>query len=272
MLFAIYTPNFLKLYALREHKEEIIEIQRVDATKKRKVKPKEEKKPEKEKMTTKVAKKESLSIPSSVEKVVNGKIKEIKLGEKFTAPPPLVDLPEVSEAPTTTKSPVTFKKFIPPEKIERFEPEGSALIGSIFGKQKDLEMPKIKAETKFHIKKAVIADNFKAGKEDVVGKEPELKIRERNLELGLKGEIIDRNVDDRPDLPSADIDVTTTITLDFEVQPDGTITKIKPQKRVDVNLERIAIEYLKKWKFSNLPLDAAQKNQKGTLVVRFELE
>jgi hypothetical protein len=271
-LFILYAPEFLKIYTLPVLKEKIFEIQRIDITEKREVKVKEKKIPAKKKVMTKVAKEGSLHIPSSVEKVIDGKIKEIKLGEKFTPPPPLISLPEVTKAPSLIESPVTFKKYIPPESIEKFEPEGSALIGNMFGKKKDLPLPMIKAESKFLIKQAVVDDSFRAGKKEIIGKEPELKIREKNLKLGLKGEIINRKVTSQPKLPSAKIDVTTMVVLDFEVLPDGTVVKIRPQKRVDVTLERISIDYLKKWKFSNLPLDAAQKSQKGSLVVKFELE
>lgn len=259
-------------YDLPELQEEIIEIEMIDLTKPKEKEPEEKKPKEVKEVMTKVAEKDAMQLPSSVEKVIEGKIKELKLGEKFTPPPPLVSMPEVSEEPTTMKSPVTFKKYIPPESIEKFQPDGSARIGSVFGKQKNIPLPKIKAETKFHIKKAIVSDSYKAGAKNIVGKEPEFKVKVRNLKLGLAGEIINRGIDSRPDIPPANIDVPTTVTLDFEVQPDGTVVKIKPQVRVDVNLERIAIAYLKKWKFSNLPMDAAQKNQNGTLVVRFELE
>ena len=140
---------------------------------------------------------------------------------------------------------------MPPDQIKKFEPEGSTLIGNIFGKKKEIPLPIIKAETKFHIKQAVVSDNFKVGEK----------------------EIIDRDLESRPkQLPAVKIDIPVTVVLDFEVMPDGTVTKIRPKRRVDVNLERIAIDYLKRWKFSNLPMDAAQKNQKGILTVKFELE
>jgi hypothetical protein len=266
------TPEFLKFYTLPKFKEEIIEIDRIKVPKK-KIEVKKEEIKEKEKIRTKVGKEEYIQIPSSVERVIDGKIKEIKLGEKFTPPPPLVDLPAISKEPTQLKSPVTFKKYMPPDQIKKFEPEGSTLIGNIFGKKKDIPLPIIKAETKFHIKQAVVSDNFKVGKKEIIGKEPELQIREKNLKLGLEGEIIDRDLDSRPkQLPAVKIDIPVTVVLNFEVMPDGTVTKIRPKMRVDVNLERIAIDYLKKWKFSNLPMDAAQKNQKGILTVKFELE
>ncbi len=270
--FIMMTPEFMRNYSLPEEKEKIIEIERIDLPKQRKPEEKKEKPPEEKKIMTKVNREDFLQIPSSVEKVIDGEIKRIKLGEKFVPPPPIIKLPGVADEPTLLKSPVTFKKYLPPKQVKRFEPEGSAMIGNIFGQKKDLPLPKIKTETKFHIKQPIIAESYKAGKEKITGKEPELKIREENLKLGLKGEVIDRKVNKKPKLPVTKIDVTTTVTLDFEVMPDGTIVNIRPQKRVDLNLERVAIDYLKKWKFSNLPTGAVQKNQKGTIIIKFELE
>lgn len=273
LILIFSTPEFMQFYSLPEEKEKIFEIDRIEETKPKDVKEKiEDIKQEEPKEMTKVADKESLQIPSSVEKVIDGEVKKIKLGENFTPPPPLISLPEVAREPSIINSPITFKKYIPPESIKKFEPEGSAMIGNVFGVKKDIPLPKIKAETKFLIKQPVVTDSFKAGREEIIGKEPEFKIRQENLKLGLKGEIVDRKIDNKPALPSVKIDIPTTVTLDFEVQPDGTVIKIRPQKRVDVNLERIAIDYLKNWKFSNLPMDAVQKNQIGTLIIKFELE
>jgi len=95
---------------------------------------------------------------------------------------------------------------------------------------------------------------------------------EENLLLGIKGPLAARKVLERPNLPSAKVRVEAEIELTLYVLPNGTVGRVIPSVKGDAELERIAIEYLKRWRFVPLSKDRPQVEQWGTIPVRFKLE
>ncbi|MFH5832336.1 energy transducer TonB [Halalkalibaculum sp. DA3122] len=73
-------------------------------------------------------------------------------------------------------------------------------------------------------------------------------------------------------LPDNVADSEATITIRFEVRPDGTIGRIIPLKKMNAELEREVIRTLRSWRFSRLPAGVPQQNQWGTITFRFVLQ
>lgn len=73
-------------------------------------------------------------------------------------------------------------------------------------------------------------------------------------------------------LPDNVADVEATITVRFEVKPDGTIGRMVPIKKMNPELEREVLSTLRSWRFSRLPSGVPQQSQWGTITFRFVLE
>lgn len=86
-------------------------------------------------------------------------------------------------------------------------------------------------------------------------------------ELNWEGDI-ERNptVQPLPDNVSGD---EATITIRFEVKPDGSIGRIIPLKKMNAELEREVMKTLRSWRFSRLPSGIPQESQWGTITFRF---
>lgn len=63
-----------------------------------------------------------------------------------------------------------------------------------------------------------------------------------------------------------------TITIRFEVKPDGTMGRIISLKKINPELEREVMRTLRSWRFSRLPSGVPQQSQWGTITFRFVRE
>ncbi|MBN2732531.1 MAG: energy transducer TonB [Balneolaceae bacterium] len=64
-----------------------------------------------------------------------------------------------------------------------------------------------------------------------------------------------------------------TVTIRFEVTPDGRVTNIIPiRKSGNPEIDREVIRTLNSWRFSRLPSNVPQQNQTGTITFRFVLD
>lgn len=73
-------------------------------------------------------------------------------------------------------------------------------------------------------------------------------------------------------LPENTSGLEATLTIKFEVKPDGTIGRIIPLKKMNPELEREVMRTLRSWRFSRLPSGVPQQGQWGTITFRFVLE
>lgn len=73
-------------------------------------------------------------------------------------------------------------------------------------------------------------------------------------------------------LPENTSDIEATITIKFEVKPNGTIGRVIPLRKMNPELEREVIHTLRSWRFSRLPSGVPQQSQWGTITFRFVLE
>jgi TonB family protein len=95
---------------------------------------------------------------------------------------------------------------------------------------------------------------------------------EENLRLGMKGPLVSRRILERPNPPQVKVKVEAEIELTLWVLPSGIVDRVVPSVKGDTELERIAIQYLKQWRFAPLPKDQPQTDQWGTIPIKFRLQ
>jgi hypothetical protein len=103
-------------------------------------------------------------------------------------------------------------------------------------------------------------------------KPSEAKPLEQNLQLGIKGPLATRKIVERPDLPQVKVRVEAEIELTFWVLPNGIVDRAIPSVKGDTELERIAIQYLKQWRFDSLPKDQPQVEEWGMIPIKFKFQ
>jgi TonB family protein len=101
---------------------------------------------------------------------------------------------------------------------------------------------------------------------------PQAKPLEENLQLGMKGPLATRRIVERPPLPPVSVKVETEIELTFWVLPNGIVDRAIPSMKGDTELEQIAIQYLKQWRFTPLPKDEPQEEEWGVIPIKFKLQ
>jgi TonB family protein len=94
---------------------------------------------------------------------------------------------------------------------------------------------------------------------------------EENLLLGIRGPVATRKIVERPHPPQVKVRMEGEIELTFWVLPDGMVDRIVPTIKGDTELERIAIQYLKEWRFLPLPKDRPQVEEWGVIPMKFKL-
>jgi TonB family protein len=95
---------------------------------------------------------------------------------------------------------------------------------------------------------------------------------EENLLLGIRGPLATRKILERPNPPQVRVKVEAEIELALYVLPNGIVDRAIPSVKGDTELERIAIQYLKQWRFAPLPRDQPQAEQWGTIPIKFKLQ
>ncbi len=73
-------------------------------------------------------------------------------------------------------------------------------------------------------------------------------------------------------LPSNQTNEEAVITVRFEVNPDGSLGRVIPVRKMNPELEREVMRTLRSWRFSRLPSSAPQETQWGTITFRFVLD
>ena len=95
---------------------------------------------------------------------------------------------------------------------------------------------------------------------------------EENLRLGMKGPLVNRKILEKPQPPQVKVKMEAEIELTLWVLPSGTVDRVVPSVKGDTELERIAIQYLKQWRFAPLSKDQSQAEQWGTIPIKFKLQ
>jgi len=113
-----------------------------------------------------------------------------------------------------------------------------------------------------------IIERLLASKEKALPEKP----LEENLQLGIKGPLVTRKILEKPQPPQVKVRVEAEIELTFWVLPNGMVERVLPSIKGDADLERIATQYLKQWRFTPLPKDQPQVEQWGTIPIKFKLQ
>ncbi len=95
---------------------------------------------------------------------------------------------------------------------------------------------------------------------------------EENLQLGIKGALVYRKILERPPPPQVKMKVEAEIEMTLWVLPNGMVDRVIPTIKGDAELERIASQYLRQWRFAPLPRDQPQVEQSGTIPIKFKLQ
>jgi len=95
---------------------------------------------------------------------------------------------------------------------------------------------------------------------------------EENLHLGIRGPLTTRKIVERPQPPHVKVKVEAEIEMTFWVLPNGIVDRVIPTIKGDTELERIAIQYLKQWRFVPLSKDRPQVEQWGVIPIKFKLQ
>lgn len=73
-------------------------------------------------------------------------------------------------------------------------------------------------------------------------------------------------------LPTNQTNEEAVITIRFEVNPDGSLGRVIPMRKMNPELEREVMRTLRSWRFSRLPSGVPQETQWGTITFRFVLD
>ncbi len=95
---------------------------------------------------------------------------------------------------------------------------------------------------------------------------------EENIKLGIKGPISSRKILYRPPLPKVNIKTEVEIEMTIFVSPNGIVERVVPSTKGDSELEAIAMQYLKQWRFIPLEKDQPQIEQWGSIALKFKLQ
>jgi TonB family protein len=95
---------------------------------------------------------------------------------------------------------------------------------------------------------------------------------EENIRLGIKGSLASRKILEKPNPPQVKLKVEVEIELTLWVLPNGAVDRVVPSVKGDTELERIAVQYLKQWRFAPLSKDQPQIVQWGTIPIKFRLQ
>ncbi len=106
------------------------------------------------------------------------------------------------------------------------------------------------------------------------GKErgPQEKPLEENVLLGIKGPLLTRKIAKRPNPPAVKVKAEAEVELMVYVLPNGMVDRVIPTVKGNAELERIAIQFLRQWRFVALPKDQPQVEQWGTIPIKFRLQ
>lgn len=105
----------------------------------------------------------------------------------------------------------------------------------------------------------------------IQSKKPSVQGKKRDSSR-IKGPVGERKILYKPEIPGVKIDREGEVELKFWVLPDGSVGRVFSLLRGDAELERIAINYIKQWRFNPLDEGGPTVEQWGTITVKFRLK
>jgi len=206
---------------------------------------------------------------------VQKKLHAISIGKQFFLPAPSIQLPASTVVKQQEKIQDFYTSKSEPEKRfgQYFSPGGlPELVPDLRKLYKT--MPVASTSSNSFSKK--IASSLKkelSEKEKTISKNAAAvksrKTKTSNVKLDIQGPVTERKVLSRPRPPRVNSEHTIQIKLKFWVAPNGIVDQIIPVERGGTQLEAVAINFLKKWRFEPLPSEVKQEHQWGILTVKF---
>ena len=199
------------------------------------------------------------------------KLKELSLGESIDVPSPSFLVPQRREQ-ITPEERVRLLRSSPFFKdLSRLFRESLMPMGDYRGKMVfvgvgDIKVPRgriIEDKGTDHIIARIIVTT-RSEKPSVQGIKKD--------STGIKGPAGKRKILYKPEIPEVKIDKEGEVELKFWVFPDGSVGRVSSLLRGDVELERIAMNYIKQWRFNPLDEGGPTVEQWGTITVKFRLK
>jgi TonB family protein len=185
------------------------------------------------------------------------------LAPEYPRPKKLDSLPEKERAKALMESP-EFKEM-EKELIEHLRKKESLL-------NREPPLPLVKDPVDLTRLKDKAAEKVVERLLSVKEKASQEKPLEENILLGIKGPLSTRKILERPNLPVVKVKVEAEVELALYVLPNGMVDRVIPTVKGDAELERVAIQYLRQWRFAPLPKDQPQVEQWGTIPIKFKLQ
>ncbi len=202
--------------------------------------------------------------------VLKRKMAELSLGESLQAPSPDILLPPAEEVPAEEER---IKRFLA---SPFYEEMARAFEGSVRPTKSYEGMRNSIDILPGKLRGNEVEDDL--GTEMVIMrlKSPSpAKLQEHGKveNIAIQGPIARRELTYLPPIPNVKATIETEFEMKFWVRPNGTVDRVIPVKRAgDVELERVAANYLRQWRFKAIPENEQQVDEWGTVVIKFKLE
>ncbi len=205
------------------------------------------------------------------EEFLMSKLKELSLGESIDVPSPSFLVPQRKEE-TTPEERVKLLRSSPFFKdLSRIFRDSSRPLGDYRGGSPSVgeggaEIPKGR----------ILEDKVTQGiiARMTISTQPEKPPAHilKNDTAGIRGPAGRRKILYKPEIPEVKIEREGEVELKFWVLPDGSVGSVVPLLRGDAELERIATNYIKQWRFNPLNEGGSTVEQWGTITVKFRLK
>jgi len=205
------------------------------------------------------------------EDFLTSKLRELSLGESIDVPSPFFLVPEKKEK-ITPEERIRLLRSSPFFKdLGRLFCESSMPMGDYRGKTLSVGVGEMEIP-----RRRILEDK---GTEHIIArimvksrsKKPSVQGRKK-ASIGIKGPAGNRRILYQPEIPEVKIDKEGEVELKFWVLPDGSVGRVFSLLRGDAELERIAINYIKQWRFNPLDEGGPTVQQWGTITVKFRLK
>jgi TonB family protein len=199
------------------------------------------------------------------------KLRELSLGESIDVPSPFFLVPQREEKITSEERVKLLRSSPFFKDLDRLFRESSMPMGDYRGKMLSLgvgevEIPRrriLEDKGTEHIIAGIMVKN-RSQRPSVQGIKKD--------SMGIKGPAGKRKILYKPEIPEVQIDSEGEVELKFWVLPDGSVGRVFSLLRGDAELERIAINYIKQWRFNPLDEGGPTVEQWGTINVKFRLK
>lgn len=199
------------------------------------------------------------------------KLKELSLGESIDVPSPSFLIPQRKEESTPEERVRLLRSSPFFRDLGRIFRDSPRPLGDYQGRSPSVGAGQVEIP-----RREILEDE---GTQDIIARiMPPAQFRKPNVHniqrdtIGIKGPASKRKILYKPETPQVKIEREGEVELKFWVLSDGSVGSVFPLLRGDADLERIAINYMKQWRFSPLDGGGSAAEQWGTITVKFRLE